>query len=138
MLVNCVIYNTGSSQRFLTFNACATHSAMVFATFITAPCLTVVDAQRLSLHGNVSFRDIRIGGHHLDSRIGTFLCGQTHRFHERRATVRIDSMISTVVGHHHILQSVTLSKTGSYELQTLCQGYKVAYVIPPLPGVEDD
>ena len=87
---------------------------MALAASIARPRLGIVNAKFTSTGGNLSFRQMgertKQGNTGESSRFGS----TAHRLYKLRPAVRINSVVASVIGHHHMFQSPALSHSDGY------------------------
>ena len=72
---------------------------MLVATFIAAPCFGIVEAKLLADTGDIAFCDIGIRGFNMGIDKGAGIGRSIYGLDEFGATVRINSVISAVIGY---------------------------------------
>ena len=124
ILIDGGIRDAGLAEGIASFEAGGAYTAVVFTSLVATPGLGIVDAQFLASPRDVGFGEVGIGCEQLHAVPGAGLCGLVHGLDELGPAVGIESMVTPVIGHHDILQSVVLSKSGSYrEHDTVAEGY---------------
>lgn len=81
---------------------------MDLPSLVATPGLGVVEAQFLSLTGDIPLGEVGVRGLQRDALVGARRNGRAHRRHEGRTAIRIDGMVAAMVRHHHMLQPIGL------------------------------
>lgn len=97
--VNRGIGYAGVAESLLAFGAGAAFAAMFVFALIAAPGLGVIYTELFASSGDVGFCPVGVRSEQFDSVVCAFTNSSGHSINKLRPTIRIDSMVATMVGH---------------------------------------
>ena len=103
---------------------------MLFPTLVAGISEGIVYADGFAPQGDIPFGDVAVRGNHLNPVVSAGLHGSGKSVYEFRAAVRIDGVVSAVIGQHNGIQLIAFCQAGRHgQHNAIAEGHHGAFHI---------